>query len=339
MVTLWRMWHVVGTGRWKRLNVATRLLIAAAGCILVLAGSVLVAVAYAAHQIDAAAIDTEISRARGAVSRLVADGGAFTPAAVDRLGRDLGLSDFRLVDAQAVQQGSATLPVPDSPGAFFAWEPRRLGTEMITALAPLRLVTGGVFLAALGFAFFKLYRLAQELEARRQAAHELARRDGLTGLANRLGFDEAMAAALASEEPLGVVTLDLDDFKRVNDTKGHGAGDEVLRIIAARLGARRIEGDCAARTGGDEFAMLRRRIVGVAQLEELVADLSLALAEPIIIGTTEYRVNSSFGLALAPADGRDADTLMRVADAALYRAKRDSRSIRLPRRDLSTRAR
>lgn len=339
MATLKGIRQVVEQRPWKRLTVATRLLIAAAICILVLGGSVLGAVVYAAHHLDAASIGAEVTRAQGAVGRLVAEGVALTPEVVDRLGRDLGLADLALLDASAARPDAlATLAVPGRPGEVLAWEPVRMGSDMVSALAPMRLVTGGFFLAAVGLAFFKLYRLAQELETRRQAADDLARRDGLTGLGNRLAFDEAMAAALASEEPFGVITLDLDDFKWVNDTMGHGTGDEVLRIIAARLGARRLAGDCAARTGGDEFAMLRRGIAHMSHLDELVADLGLALAEPIVIGAADYRVNSSMGAALAPADGRDADTLMRVADAALYRAKRDSRRTRLSRRTITTRA-
>lgn len=323
--------------RWDQLSVPKRLVIGAAVCILVLAGSVVVAAIYAAQRIDTANIADEMQRARTVVTRLVAAGAQLTPEVVTQLGGDLGLEHLRLIEPALAQPEDVTLTLTELEGRVLAWEPRRLGTEMFSTLAPIRLITAGVFLTAVGLAFFKLYRLAEELEARRQAADTLARRDGLTGLGNRLGFDEAMADALASGQPFGVVTFDLDDFKRINDTRGHGTGDELLRAIAVRLAARRTDGDFAARIGGDEFAMLRRGIHQPLQLEELVADLSLALAEPIVIGSMEHRVSSSFGAALAPADGSDADTLMRIADAALYRSKRDSAQFRLARRTVRTR--
>jgi diguanylate cyclase (GGDEF)-like protein len=324
--------------RWNRLSGPKRLVIGAAVCLVVLAVSVFIAVVYAAQRIDAAVVDDELQRTRGAVARLAADDVVLTPDRVARLGADLGLQNLRLIEPGLAGPDEVTLPSSVTDGLVLAWEPRQLGSEMFAILAPIRLITAAVFLGAIGIAFFKLYRLAEELEARRKAADTLARRDALTGLGNRLGFDEAMSKAVASGQPFGVVTFDLDGFKRVNDTRGHSTGDELLRIIAARLDGRRIGEDCAARIGGDEFAMLRRDIAEPEQLDELVADLSLTLAEPIVIGTVSHRVSSSFGSALYPLDGADADTLMRIADAALYRSKRDSAVFRVTRRELGSRA-
>lgn len=315
-----------------------RLVIGAAVCLVVLAATVFIAVVYAAQRIDEAVVSDEVQRTRGAIARLAAENVALTPERVARLGADLGLQNIRLIEPSLAQPDDVTIPTDDAEGRVLAWQPRQLGGEMFALLAPIRLITAAVFLGAVGVAFFRLYRLAEELESRRQAADLLARRDALTGLGNRLGFDEAMAEAIAAGQPFGVVTFDLDGFKRVNDTQGHSTGDELLRIIAARLGGRRIGGDFAARIGGDEFAMLRRDISEPEQLDELVADLSLALAEPIIIGTVSHRVSSSFGSALCPVDGADADTLMRIADAALYRSKRDSAVFRVSRRELGSRA-
>lgn len=315
-----------------------RLVIGAAVCLVVLAATVFIAVVYAAQRIDSAVVADELQRARGAVSRLATENVALTPERVARLGADLGLEDIRLIEPGLAQPGDVTLATDSADGHLLAWQPRQLGSEMFALLAPLRLITAAIFLGAVGIAFFRLYRLAEELESRRQAADELARRDALTGLGNRLGFDDAMAEALASGRPFGVVTFDLDGFKRVNDTQGHSTGDELLRIVAARLDGRRIGEDYAARIGGDEFAMLRRDIAEPEQLDELVADLSLTLAEPIVIGTLSHRVSSSFGSALCPVDGTEADTLMRIADAALYRSKRDSAVFRVSRRELGSRA-
>jgi diguanylate cyclase (GGDEF)-like protein len=153
----------------------------------------------------------------------------------------------------------------------------------------------------------------------RQANH-----DPLTGLANRAAFHARLEAVLAAPERRGgtqaVLFVDLDDFKDVNDTLGHAAGDELLCVVAARLREAVRPGDLVARLGGDEFALLLDGVpdpdVALKVAERAVA----ALAAPVEIGGTWAHVGASVGLALRQ-DGSNPESLMREADVAMYTAK------------------
>jgi diguanylate cyclase (GGDEF)-like protein len=162
-----------------------------------------------------------------------------------------------------------------------------------------------------------------------RAANRIDQRDGLTGLASRGELDERLKAFLAAVQREGgqaaLVCLDLDRFKAVNDTLGHPVGDALLKMVAQRLRSAVREGDVVARLGGDEFAILQ---IGGEQPQ--AAD---ALARRLVdlIGRTYVaqghmlNIGTSVGIALVPEDGLSADTLLRNADLALYRAKADGR--------------
>ncbi len=160
-------------------------------------------------------------------------------------------------------------------------------------------------------------RLRQEAADR---AHE-ALHDALTGLPNRRRFTEALDAALADGAQVGVLLLDLDRFKDVNDALGHGLGDAVLRVVAARLRAAFPADVLVARLGGDEFAVL---VGGVASPDAVVGAavaVRYALEEPALVGEVEVDVEASVGSATAPLDGSDSASLLQRADVAMYRAK------------------
>ena len=151
--------------------------------------------------------------------------------------------------------------------------------------------------------------------------------DGLTGLPNRLLLLDRLSQATAHRERLhaqvGVLFLDLDHFKEINDTLGHAAGDRVLQDVAERLIGCVRDGDTVARMGGDEFVVL---LVGLHQLEDaaLVADKVIAaVSAPCQIEGSELHVTPSIGIAIFPEDGDNPDTLLRNADIAMYHAKRD----------------
>ena len=158
-----------------------------------------------------------------------------------------------------------------------------------------------------------------------QELERLAQTDGLTGLANRLVFDNRLTAELATPvaegETLALMLLDLNDFKQVNDTLGHTAGDEVLIEMAARLRSMVAPPALAARLGGDEFAVVMRVKTGTKALLELALDLHTALAEPYRIRGQTVEAPASIGIAMAPEHGDSEDELLRAADAALYAAK------------------
>jgi diguanylate cyclase (GGDEF)-like protein/PAS domain S-box-containing protein len=160
-------------------------------------------------------------------------------------------------------------------------------------------------------------RLRAEAEIRRLAYH-----DPLTGLANRMHFDAGLRAAVATEPAVGLLFIDLDDFKRVNDTLGHAAGDELLRAAGGRLVAAAGDG-LVGRHGGDEFLVLLPGPPDAAHAA--AADLGRRLEEPFAIAGHTVRIRASVGCACFPQDARDADALLHAADAAMYRVKGRSR--------------
>ncbi len=184
-----------------------------------------------------------------------------------------------------------------------------------------------------------LYAAAQEeIRQRKNVEAELAHlafHDRLTDLPNRGMFEEileiAVARARRNAQSVAVLYMDLDNFKLINDSMGHNAGDEMLRLLAARL--RRVvrETDAVARQGGDEFLLLLADLDGggaddpsdsIARAEALVHRIRKALARPFRFNGTEVYVSASIGIAVFPFHAGDARTLLRYADAAMYAGKR-----------------
>ncbi|MCG6871078.1 MAG: EAL domain-containing protein [Gammaproteobacteria bacterium] len=166
-------------------------------------------------------------------------------------------------------------------------------------------------------------------EQREQAAalEHQALHDSLTSLPNRTLFNERLRQAIRqsrrAENRLAVLMLDLDRFKEINDTLGHHTGDEVLRSVAHRLRGWLRETDTVARLGGDEFAFL---LPGADRNAACHAARNLlgSLNEPVHLADHELEIGGSIGIALFPADGDDADTLIRHADVAMYMAKNNT---------------
>lgn len=171
--------------------------------------------------------------------------------------------------------------------------------------------------------------ITDRVRAEAQIVH-MAHHDALTALPNRLLFHKEMERALTRVrrgEKLAVLCLDLDRFKAVNDTLGHPVGDALLRAVAGRLKACLRETDTVARLGGDEFAIIQ---VAIAQPEHtigLAQRLIDALSAPYDLDGHQVIVGTSVGIALSPDDSHDPDHLLKSADMALYRAKRDGRGV------------
>jgi len=153
----------------------------------------------------------------------------------------------------------------------------------------------------------------------------LARTDHLTGLPNRRALLEQLPRALAQAHGqqimVGVLCLDLDRFKNVNDTLGHWAGDELLQALARRLPSTLRSIDLLARQGGDELIVLLTGLTDVAEATYVAQRLLISVAEPVQLGAHTLQLTASVGMALSPHDGDDTDTLLRRADMAMYEAK------------------
>jgi len=155
--------------------------------------------------------------------------------------------------------------------------------------------------------------------------HRLAHYDATTELPNRVLLQDRLLHAISrttrSGGRLALLFLDLDGFKMINDTYGHGAGDEVLRKVGARLMSRLRKADVVARIGGDEFAVVLSDIGQVTDVQAICDQLLEVITEPYELGGEENRVTTSIGIALFPDDGSDVQTLLKYADAAMYQAK------------------
>jgi diguanylate cyclase (GGDEF)-like protein len=177
-------------------------------------------------------------------------------------------------------------------------------------------------IAALAAPALQNGRLIDELG--RQAVH-----DGLTGVLNRRGFgqfiDEVLSSALKAGSGAGLLFVDLDGFKALNDEYGHQFGDEVLRQVADRLRATFRDEDTVARLGGDEFAVILPHLRSEKHLSNAARRAKKTFAEPFVIGERHVQLGASVGQANAPQHGKTIDELVRHADAAMYELKALSR--------------
>ncbi|MGP1381972.1 MAG: EAL domain-containing protein [Thainema sp.] len=168
-------------------------------------------------------------------------------------------------------------------------------------------------------------RQQTEAQMRHQAFH-----DSLTGLPNRTLFNEHLPLEIAharrSGEMLGVMFLDLDRFKNINDTLGHAVGDELLRQATQRLQQSLREADLIARWGGDEFTLVLPHLSSPDDAAKIARRIRDSLATAFHVGEHELYITSSMGLAIYPQDGEDLNTLLQNADTALYRAKDEGRN-------------
>jgi diguanylate cyclase (GGDEF)-like protein len=174
-----------------------------------------------------------------------------------------------------------------------------------------------------------LLRMADRSDQRElhRVAHD-ASHDALTGLPNRAEMfrllEKSISEAYQDETLLGVLFLDLDRFKIINDSMGHEVGDEVLRIVAERLRSTVRSTDVVARLGGDEFVVLCRGLEAPEAVVSVARQILAGFDQPVAIDGNDFRVGSSIGIALAvPDEPRPAEDLVRDADAAMYRAKKE----------------
>jgi diguanylate cyclase (GGDEF)-like protein/PAS domain S-box-containing protein len=188
-----------------------------------------------------------------------------------------------------------------------------------------RYTADGVFAGFIG--------TAMDVTARRTAqaeVHHLAYHDALTGVPNRRLLLDRLRQALAQAErrghALAVLYADLDHFKTINDTLGHAAGDALLRQAVVRLHECLRDEDTVARVGGDEFLIVLPSLTSGDAAVPVAQKILAALAAPFLVAEREVRITVSLGIGVYPRDGADPETLIRNADAALYRAKQAGRN-------------
>ena len=178
-----------------------------------------------------------------------------------------------------------------------------------------------------------LIGLVRDITERKTAEQQIeyqAYHDALTGLANRRLFQEHLSLALALAQRrhalVAVLFLDLDHFKVINDSLGHSIGDALLRQVSNRLRGCVREGDTVARVGGDEFTIVLQEIARPDDAATVAKKVLRSIAEPIEVNGHKLYVTTSIGVTVYPQDGEDAETLLKTADAAMYRAKGEGRN-------------
>ncbi len=223
-----------------------------------------------------------------------------------------------IVDGHAVAIVAAFVDETEKHDVFYR-------TSLIAALS---LCTGAAL--AFGLPAFAWYRRTKEKQQADRRIRFLAHHDALTGLANRTELVQSLEAALAvlplRQDGIAVHFLDLDRFKRVNDSLGHDGGDFLLKTVAERLRAVIRAGDVVARLGGDEFVVLQIGVPGKAQAEDFARRIIAAVTAPMQLKGRPFVATISVGVALAPADGANPERLLKSADLALYKAKAEGRN-------------
>ncbi len=201
------------------------------------------------------------------------------------------------------------------------------GDDSVTAYAEAQLGTRNVIGGSqVRFLWNVITRLKQTNE---QILH-IAHHDTLTGLPNRILFydrlNQAIIRARRSKESLAVLFLDLDGFKRVNDTLGHTAGDVLLREASKRIAACVRESDTVARMGGDEFTVIISNVRTLTSIEHVAKKIGATFGSPFDLDGKICSVSASIGVAIYPENGETAEQLVKIADDAMYAAKYSGKS-------------
>lgn len=196
-----------------------------------------------------------------------------------------------------------------------------LGWQMLLALCLLSVFT----LALLALLVQRVRRFEVRRVERESELYDLAIHDPLTGLFNRYYLEKRMRREIEQHKHahtrFGVVFIDLDRFKPINDAYGHDTGDQVLRVVAARLRNAVRQRDTVARLGGDEFVVLLEAVSSQERMLSLIASLAEAVAQPIKLQSGVFEIGASIGMAFFPEDGESVDQLLLVADKLMYAEK------------------
>lgn len=225
-------------------------------------------------------------------------------------------ADYQRVRAMIVQRGEAQLVARVRTARGVCW-------HEITARECRDAVTGSpaILISEVD---------VSDLKQTEEKAHFLALHDVLTGLKNRAfvhqEFQAQLDVARIRDDSVGLLFIDVDRFKNINDSLGHAVGDELLIEVSRRLQASVRDGDIVARAGGDEFLVLLKNAKRRARINSVARRIQKELSRPVTVNARELQVTASIGVSIFPDDGTDIDTLMKNADLALYQAKDHGRN-------------
>jgi len=242
---------------------------------------------------------------------------------------------LRFKSAPATSFKGHAVALPDAGGLLFDLSfgiaaVEAVGTYRLTSadFPPTDLTVELLYLVeANGAVLGETRDLNRRLQDAMFAAEEQAYTDTLTGLRNRRAMDRMLARYTETGEPFGLMQIDLDYFKDVNDTFGHAAGDHVLQQVGRILREETRSGDTIARAGGDEFVLIFHRLTDRARLGAIAQRVLDRLAPPIMFGRDACRISASIGIAVSDDyDAPDAETMLSDADRALYASKKAGRA-------------
>lgn len=252
------------------------------------------------------------------------------PARLEGLAERSGVRDLRSVSAPDGQLASMELRDPrNTPIGYLAWQAQNPGSSILYGVGPVLFFLAATIAGLTGLVLYYTRQNTRRLAESEARAQHAALHDSLTGLANRdffaTSFREELASWHVGKGLLGVIYIDLDHFKDINDTLGHAAGDEVIREAARRLRVLVPEGATLARISGDEFALLLPGCESRERIEQMLKRIQDRFAVPMYIGGNHLHVSLSVGAAIAPHDSLSMGELLRKADIALYSAKAGGR--------------
>ncbi|MFN3273257.1 MAG: putative bifunctional diguanylate cyclase/phosphodiesterase [Paracoccus sp. (in: a-proteobacteria)] len=247
------------------------------------------------------------------------------------IGKPIELADVAF-DSAPRGGGMAGIPVNASSGdaiAWLVWQPERPGSGLVMRMLPVLLGSGLAFALLIWWIIRHLLRVSGQLQVSEAQARFLANHDALTGLPNRALFHDRLAQAMRTAgqdgQSLALLAIDLDGFKRINDTLGHPAGDELIRQVGNRLSELVRASDTVARIGGDEFMLLLSNMNDDSALRRIGTKIVEDLSRPYSLLGNSSRVGASVGAVRTSTPLADPDELVRRADMALYRAKAEGK--------------
>ena len=237
-----------------------------------------------------------------------------------------------LLEADAIAQRSQSLAQREA-AVELREQAVRLREDAVQVEGELALQTGAQLMEAnerLVVATVRAQTMTEAAEGATAQMSYMAKHDILTGLPNRAlltdRLAQSIALALRHGQKVALAYLDLDNFKHINDSLGHAAGDALLQAVAKRLQDTVRKSDSVCRQGGDEFVVLLAEVDSVEAAARTASMLIEAVAEPYLIGGHRLHVSASIGLSIYPDDGLDVETLLRNADTAMYHAKKSGRN-------------